>query len=716
VLKGLDRAFKASVLRSSKRPGAALVVFLALALPFLLAMLSLKQSVRIEDQLDPTLTSSRDLKRAGQLFPDDPNVGMIILPDGNSFDQPALCSVIQNFNELVYGIPSLRSSWSPFHLRRAVRKGDLLLFPERIPDPCAPSTTGASLSLLTGTPYEGLLTSSPAGRDLAIEFQVPGLETPGPFGSLDADTLESLFERASHTFGSRLLWYGSAAREYFTFVGMRQVGMLNVALALILILGMRSLLGTWRSGFIFLGTVVCSSVFVFGAMALLGQPVDLLGASLFMILAVASLEDFIFVSDRMMESPGVENFVLQVTPAFFTSFTSVIGFGSLCTSPLPMIRRFGLWCAFGAAVEWAVIFLLLPAACAKFRSFSRWTDPRRAWLRKRMGRVFKLKPTRKLALASLLVFALAAGLSPFFRIGQDPSEMFPASHPLRKSIAYARESRDWIAAASLIFEDGLTEPERQRVASLVARSPAVKRVLSWEDILGDITSGLGNRDDRERVRKDAEQSDAYERFHSPTGASRALVYLRTTNTVEVEKLRGAVQAACAPGKCFLGGEIVAFAEFSQSLIGTLFGSLFISLLLVGAVIVYLARSLGIGEIVPLLLSSFWGPAFTLVCIGVLRAPVNSVTAVVASIVVGITGDNAIQFIFAASGKRAKLTTGLEDVAAASVKCNLLMAAGCLVFLFSYFDPPRMLGLLLATGLIAALVGEVYVLRGLLARR
>lgn len=76
----------------------------------------------------------------------------------------------------------------------------------------------------------------------------------------------------------------------------------------------------------------------------------------------------------------------------------------------------------------------------------------------------------------------------------------------------------------------------------------------------------------------------------------------------------------------------------------------------------------------------------------------------ASVLVGLTGDNAVQFACTGAGAR----EGIARRGGASVLVAVVMALAALVFLGSMFVPPRRLGLLLAGGLLAALVGDVWI--------
>ena len=156
---------------------------------------------------------------------------------------------------------------------------------------------------------------------------------------------------------------------------------------------------------------------------------------------------------------------------------------------------------------------------------------------------------------------------------------------------------------------------------------------------------------------------------------------------------------------------MSYADFASRVPETLLSSMVISILLVSSVIAALAWSIGKRrEIAPLLLASFWGPALMLACEGIFHLKVNFLSCIFASVLVGLTGDNAIQFLW--SSRRGKLEEGMLKRGSASIVTSLLMASASFVFLGSYFDPPKTFGALLAGGLLASLFGDLWILKGL----
>ncbi|MGZ3806738.1 MAG: hypothetical protein ACXVCE_01530, partial [Bacteriovorax sp.] len=219
---------------------------------------------------------------------------------------------------------------------------------------------------------------------------------------------------------------------------------------------------------------------------------------------------------------------------------------------------------------------------------------------------------------------------------------------------------------------------------------------------------------KDLVLNEFNRSKFAERYLADGGVERALIYLKTTNTQKINELRSKTEALCPAHECWIGGEIVAFADFSKSLIRTLFDSFFVSLLLVGMVIFYLAWATKSRNFFSLVIASFWGPAVILCLIYAFDLSINFVTCIIASTLVGLTGDNAIQFLFAA--KNDDLQAGIEQRGPSSLYCALTMGLCSLVFLGSYFEAPKVLGALLAAGFLFSLIGDVWILNGLTKKK
>ncbi len=680
---------------------------------------NLIQSVSIEDQLDPAMQSSKDLNKLKELFGANTSLGFIVLPkEGTYFTNAELCKLQTNINGTVAANPLVSDFISPFKLRYAYEGDQILLYKRVLENPCDLQTSNANpISPLLQTPWATLLTDNKA-TDLTFNFSINPKDPPGRYGDFDAEGIEGLMKKMESLIPHKMFWTGPLAMQYFTLKGMDQSQWLNLLVILVISVTLRIYFGTWRSGSIFLLSLFFSSALVYGGMALFHHPIDMLSSCLFLILAVSSLEDFIFVAQHQLEKncTYIESHLELITPSFFTSLTTILGFGSLVASDLLPIRRFGAWAALGAMSEWVAVFLLVPAFMHRFPSWRNWVNPKKSFSIKKTHNVVKRKPSKLFSRFALVIFILSFFSVKNFRLSQTPSEMFPKEHQYQKMIDYVRQNRGWEAEASLVFENSVSRERKNEIIEIIKKDPVVKKLESHADAYNYITKDLTNPMTKDLVLNEFDHSKFAERYvpESKSGEERVILYLSSTNTQKVNDLRLKTAELCSKHECWLAGEIVAFADFSRSLIHTLFDSFFISLVLVGIVIAYLAWATKMGNTFYLVIASFWGPAVILCLIYAFDLSINFVTCIIASTLVGLTGDNAIQFVFAA--KDNNLQSGIEERGPSSLYCALTMGLCSLVFLGSYFEAPKILGALLAAGFFFSLIGDVWILNGLTVKK
>ncbi|MFP5457231.1 MAG: hypothetical protein ACLGG7_00725 [Bacteriovoracia bacterium] len=360
------------------------------------------------------------------------------------------------------------------------------------------------------------------------------------------------------------------------------------------------------------------------------------------------------------------------------------------------------------------MFICLPALVKLVPGLLPWALPKDSDKESVLRQLLSKTPPRILTIASLSVFVAAVFSVQNFNLAQTPTDVFPKDHPLQRSIDKILEDRGWVASVGLVYSKDASVALKADVRKAVKADAIVFRSESWPEIVdfvaGQTTSSLG----RSLVERELSITNLSKRYNSATGTERDVLYLRSSNTAEINRFRGVVESQCPRRECWLTGEFVAFADFSQQLIVTLFESLFASLLVVAFIIGYTAWERGHLALTPgLLVSSFFGPAVMLTVIYAFGLSVNFVTCVVASTLIGLTGDNALMFLLTEKGS---LSQSVEERGIASIQTAIVMALCSLTFVFSYFEPPRMLGILLATGFLFSVVGDVWLLKGLLPKK
>jgi len=593
---------------------------------------------------------------------------------------------------------------SPFDVLRSERiEGRLRLVP------IMAEATPEALRAVAASAWGGVLTDR-GGRDVAVQFDLR--DTPGGsrFGRFDPRPIGAMERRCRAELlavqpGVQLLLSGNAGFDHFARLAMERFQLLNVAVTLLLLGLLRLLLGTWRAGLLLVLVVGWAGAVVYGGMAAGGVPLDPLTTGLFLMFAVAAVEDFLFVSWEQLahRASWRAAFRRLLLPGFLTSVTTVVGFASLCVSELAVVRRFGLWGGVGAGLEWVATFLVLPALLQLVPRLRSWTAPARALGARLPARFLTTRMPRRAAWALLLLLVAGGLAARDLEYADTPVAMFDADHPFGQATAYSARTRGWIGQLYLVFPEDASMAEVAAAAADLRTQPGVAQVLDPASVLAGLTGGdplalfelAAERD------KLAAGSGA---LQSPGGRLRASVLVSDAGLPTLIRLREWARARWPDGAGFPAGELVSYADVGDLVPRTLMESLLTCLGLVALVIVLVYRGLGLGWGVRAALASAWGPAVTVLALWATRLPVNLLSVAFASVLVGLTGDNAVQFACTGAGAR----EGIARRGGASVLVAVVMALAALVFLGSMFVPPRRLGLLLAGGLLAALVGDVWI--------
>jgi len=234
-------------------------------------------------------------------------------------------------------------------------------------------------------------------------------------------------------------------------------------------------------------------------------------------------------------------------PMLYTSLTTIAGFASLATTPIPPVKVFGLHVAFGVAVAWLLTMTLVPAYSAIFISESSLQklqarheagerSPMSRILEK-LGRFSYLRWRLILGITVVVLVVSVVGISRI-QVNDNPVKWFTADHEIRRADAvlnrhfggtYTAYLTLWPAddAATGVAEmkQGLLKAVRERFAGDGEKLAGfVKQVEALEAAGGDRFAAevrdLARAYDRERLAGWQELGDAVA-YLDPAGLDRA---------------------------------------------------------------------------------------------------------------------------------------------------------------------------------------------------
>jgi predicted RND superfamily exporter protein len=186
--------------------------------------------------------------------------------------------------------------------------------------------------------------------------------------------------------------------------------------------------------------------------------------------------------------------------------------------------------------------------------------------------------------------------------------------------------------------------------------------------------------------------------------------LKSNSPTDLADLHTIAKANC-PATAAVVGQSDVYREASEVLSRTLSESFLVSLLIVIFIIFYLQRKLGNRHYFLLPLSLLGGPLFLVAGMAVFQIPISPFNSMFLAILVGITGDNAIQYLFSNEG--GDLDQGLSENGPASIIIGLITVISSLLFLFQTLIPMKILGILFSIGFLVNLFGDLWILKGLL---
>ena len=672
----------------------------------------------IDDLIDKDFLTYSSLKKVNESFPDRSTVLLSIESD-ELFSKQYLCDLqywiletAESRQDLIqinssFGVPKPEVSKHKFRV-----PSGLDLDCGRMEDP-EKEKIAAGLNWVRQSPWKDLL--SIEGRNgLTVNFLVRDKK----YGSIDTSIVAALKESYQKSLGQKYpelhtYWGGITTFQSYLRAAFEQMLSLNGLMLIISLLVFRFFLGSWRAGVLFNLSALLTFILLYGVMGFFNFPLDALTSSVGLMTMISCLEDFAFVAFGIHKFGWSLRKSLRkfLVPSFVTSVTTAIGFGSLVTSDLGIIRRFGLISSMAAMVEWAMVFLVLPAALKMWPRFKLFHFSRRPTLPLRDP--FSMKSNRWVSVGLVaLVLSLMLGYSSL-HVKDSPGEIFASGHEARKTLDHLQSTRGWINEASLLFADASTPAQESEILSQVEKLPNIHRIESIQAIKGFLTQGM-IKEDQKLMERLWENSYIARRLEADDGTRRAQVFLKSTDMDIVSSTMEAVERICPKGECTLVGGLISYNEFSVRILQTLFHSLFISLMLVGFILFSISKHLTKKELIACLVSSAWGPLALVGVFVLFKIPLFYMTSVCASVLVGLTGDNAIQFIFRA--RRSRVSSSVDELAEASLIITVGMILMTTVFLLSVMAPLAKLGGLMILGFAFGYFGDIFILKGLLREK
>jgi predicted RND superfamily exporter protein len=430
-----------------------------------------------------------------------------------------------------------------------------------------------------------------------------------------------------------------------------------------------------------------------------------------------------------------------VMPCFLSTLTTAVGFISLATSNILPIREVAYAASMGMVFKFFFSFFLLPPLllfCNPARIYrDRPGDRGLPGFLQALSRLVQKWHVR-ICLVFLLVILASAWFAGKVSVETNLIEYFKKDSPIRQDLDFVQENLSGVAILDISLRardfDAFSKPENllllDAIQSFLHTLPGVDTTLSFGDYIKDMNKSFHAEDpsfyviprQKELIAQylllyDSRDIDDY--INRGLDHARILVRLSETSSARQAELIRTVQAFLddlqAEGLAIrITGNVVQQVNIIEALVESLIASLALAVGVIGLIMLLVLRSVKIG------LLSLIPNLFPLLLIfgvmGLLGIPLDTSTALIAVIALGIAVDDTIHFLTEYNLYRKKqhsLPTSLElaivNKGLAIVATSVILCIGFGVLVFSSFVPTIYFGLLSALVMLAALVGDLILL-------
>lgn len=507
---------------------------------------------------------------------------------------------------------------------------------------------------------------------------------------------------------------------------------------------------------------VCQGI-LFGMMGYIGVRLNLVNIILALLIFVISLATAVHIQVRFrdLEQQGMKVPTAVLTTyrskgwaVLWTGVTTFVAFGSLITGNMPPVRSLGAWSAMGIGLMTLLAFTLYPALLASIRSKTtqqaarpfevrarRWGQALAGWA---IGFRFPV-----LAGTGLLVAVALLGVFQF-RVQDNMAEYFPPRHPVRAELERLQQHNMGVFAAELVLSFRSINQGKSQEQEASFQEPAAQqklahlsgRLRSHSLVYGAVSSGDLVEASIRSILVEGEVNDnirwmALGMMQTvPEGRKilRALVTAdgqsaRVTLLVPVlsfnqmvplfQEVIAEAENIFPEAETWVTGQYPLILLAQQTLLRGLMVSLSLTLLCIMLVFILLLRSIRFTLLV--MIPNLWPVVLVLGGMGWLKLPLDSVSIMTASIVLGLAVDDTFHtlgyFLRLAPrcGPARAVKNTLERIAPAHILTTVILAGGFIACALSDFLPISRMGMFATIAIFLALAGDLLLIPALLAR-
>ena len=542
----------------------------------------------------------------------------------------------------------------------------------------------------------------------------------------------------------------------------KMVPIVILVIFVVLFITLRSFKGT----LITLGVVFFSTIWAFGLMAATGIPVYAVSTMIpVMLIAIgvadgihlySHLQVFINHYPKATKKEAVIDMIKHMwKPVVMTSVTTAVGFVSLLTSQVYPVKYFGLFTAFGVMMAMVFSLVFLPAAIMIFglpkakpvdheddkegHSHSKLANSFANW-------IIKHKYISIIG-SALIVVASLIGMQEIW-INSSFLEKFESTSEIVQTDKFINDHFGGTSTLNLILDangtkDAFKQPEVLKLVDKMQKDvdgqlEVVGNTFSLADYINRMNKVMNADKEEYNTIPDSQDMIAqylllYEMSGNPENLNKVVDYdyekanitfqLKSDNSKAMDATLAIIHNYEDDFKKLgislnYAGSGYKGLVFTDLILEGQIMSLVLSLIIIIVLISAMFKNIKIGLIasVPIILTAL----ISFGIMGFLNIPLNTTTALLSSIAIGIGIDYAVHFLEQyrtnAANTDDKMVAAQKTMAhsgRAIIYNAIVVIAGFLVLMFSVFPPNRELGALVSLNMFTSFVGTLTIMLVLL---
>ena len=523
---------------------------------------------------------------------------------------------------------------------------------------------------------------------------------------------------------------------------------------IVLYITLRSVKGT----LITMSVVLISSIWTFGLMLFLGYPIYAITTLIPVMLIAIGVADGIHLYNHIMlqhhDKPEtskkdlIRDMVKEMwLPVMMTSVTTAIGFLSLLTSEVYPIKYFAVFTGLGVMFAMVLSLIFIPAMINIFglSKIKSKKSGEKEFFKKNSGWFADIVINHRkiwIALTIVVLIVFGFGISKVW-INSSFLARFPASNPLVETDKFVNDKFAGTTTINVILEgdkkDKFKDPIVLKLMDKVAAEidgqyKEVGGSLSVNDFIKRMNKVLNeNRQDMYKIPDDKNLIAQYFLLYEMSGGSDKLwevvdenfqtanlrFQLKTDNSKTLNSMIKSAESykpefeKMGVNLNFAGGGYKLLV-FSDLILEGQIRSLFFSFIIVIILLSLMFKSIktGLIGVIPITITT----VISFGVLGLFNIPLETTTALISSIAIGIGIDYAVHFIdqyrknAAKTGDKYLTVVKTMEHSGRAIAFNaVVVILGFLVLLFSEFKPNQALGAIVSLNMFTSFVGTVTIM-------